>query len=220
MGHFVYGKVCHICVEDCDESLCSFHCGYFKIEKVFHDKGAQCFSARCLLYDKMLEYPSRDEYFLRCSECLTIFERFNTQHRQSEFTNFIQTAFSVIDRALKDNVSLSEIFSSFCHRLWYLLKKDSDFEHLVTEMLAAELHEAGRRAFEAGATVSQAQRKDKIFPFIDWDNLTEQAKEGKRIQAKFILDNLFWGLDHNKNKGDENSIDCCRCEDLILEEEI
>lgn len=220
MGHLVYGKVCHIRVEDCDTSLCSFDCGYLQIEKVFYDRGAERYTARCRLYDKMLEYPPRDDHFLRCSECLNIFDRLDTQHRQSEYINFMEIASQIIDRALKDNVSLRDVFSSLCHILWCLLKKDSDFKHLVTEVLAVELHEAGRRAFEAGATVSQAQRKDKIFPFIDWDNLTEQAKEGKRIQAKFILDNLFWGLDYNKNKSDEDLINGCCCADLILEEEI
>lgn len=56
------------------------------------------------------------------------------------------------------------------------------------ETLAKELHEAGREAFEAGTTVAQAQQKDKVFPFVEWDVLTEQAKEGKRIQARHLLE--------------------------------
>ena len=210
MGHNLYGKVCHICVEDCDEHLCSFECGYHQIEKFFHDRGEERYTARCRLYDKMLEYPPRDDHFLRCNECVTIFERFNTQHRQAEFKNFLQTASQVIDRALKDNVSLRDIFSSWCNELWHLLKKDSTFEHFVTERLAEELHEAGRKAFESGTTVAQAQQKDKAFPFVEWDALTEQAKEGKRIQARFILDNLFWGLDHSRNNNEE---DLCMSEE-------
>lgn len=55
------------------------------------------------------------------------------------------------------------------------------------EMLARELHEAGRKAFDAGTTVAQAQQKDKAFPFVEWDGLTEQAKEGKRIQARHLI---------------------------------
>lgn len=55
------------------------------------------------------------------------------------------------------------------------------------EMLARELHEAGRKAFDAGTTVAQAQQKDKAFPFVEWDELTEQAKEGKRIQARHLI---------------------------------
>ena len=57
----------------------------------------------------------------------------------------------------------------------------------LIETLAKELHEAGRKAFDAGTTVAQAQQKDKAFPFVEWDELTEQAKEGKRIQARHLL---------------------------------
>lgn len=55
------------------------------------------------------------------------------------------------------------------------------------ETLAKELHEAGRKAVEARATVAQEHHKDKVFPFIEWDDLTEHAREGRRIQARYLL---------------------------------
>lgn len=58
---------------------------------------------------------------------------------------------------------------------------------LDVETLAKELHEAGRKAVEAGATVAQEHHKDKVFPFIEWDDLTEHAREGLRIQARHLL---------------------------------
>lgn len=55
------------------------------------------------------------------------------------------------------------------------------------ETLAKELHEAGHEAFMAGVTVAQEHHEDKVFPFIEWDDLTEQAKDGKRIQARYLI---------------------------------
>lgn len=59
------------------------------------------------------------------------------------------------------------------------------------EHLAHLLHEAGRAAVMAGATVAQEHHKDKSFPFIEWEDLTEHAKEGRRIQARFLLDRFI-----------------------------
>ncbi|MDR3166022.1 MAG: hypothetical protein LBU13_10645 [Synergistaceae bacterium] len=51
------------------------------------------------------------------------------------------------------------------------------------ETLAEELHEAGRAAVEAGATVNPTGSK-----FLEWDEITEQAREGRRIQARYLLE--------------------------------
>ena len=56
------------------------------------------------------------------------------------------------------------------------------------ERLARELHEAGRAAVTAGATVAQEHLGDKCRPFIEWDDLTDNAKEGRRIQARYLLE--------------------------------
>lgn len=74
------------------------------------------------------------------------------------------------------------------------------------EMLAKELHEAGRKAFESGATVAQAQQKDKAFPFVEWDALTEQAKEGKRIQARHLIEKFRIVLPHSSEYAEAQAI--------------
>lgn len=74
------------------------------------------------------------------------------------------------------------------------------------EMLAKELHEAGRKAFESGATVAQAQQKDKAFPFVKWDALTEQAKEGKRIQARHLIEKFRIVLPHSSEYAEAQAI--------------
>lgn len=60
------------------------------------------------------------------------------------------------------------------------------------EELARELHEAGRDAVEAGATVAAehlGERAEVESPrkFIEWDDLTENAKDGRRSQARNLL---------------------------------
>lgn len=50
------------------------------------------------------------------------------------------------------------------------------------ETLARELHEAGRAAVEAGATVNPTGGR-----FLEWDEITEAAREGRRIQARHLL---------------------------------
>ena len=53
---------------------------------------------------------------------------------------------------------------------------------LDVETLAKELHEAGRKAVEAGATVNPTGGR-----FLEWDEITEHAREGRRIQARHLL---------------------------------
>lgn len=50
------------------------------------------------------------------------------------------------------------------------------------ESLAKELHEAGREAVKAGATVNPTGGR-----FLEWDEITEHAREGRRIQARHLL---------------------------------
>lgn len=52
------------------------------------------------------------------------------------------------------------------------------------ETLARELHEAGRAAVEAGAVVNKVPGQ----LFQEWDQITEQAREGRRIQARYLLE--------------------------------
>jgi hypothetical protein len=55
------------------------------------------------------------------------------------------------------------------------------------ETLAKELHEAGREAVEKGATVAAEKFGEKTRVFLPWDEITEQAREGRRIQARYLL---------------------------------
>ena len=55
------------------------------------------------------------------------------------------------------------------------------------EAYAKELHEAARKAVELKMTVGQSMHPEKSFDFIEWDALSEQAREGLRIQAKHML---------------------------------
>lgn len=58
---------------------------------------------------------------------------------------------------------------------------------LEVEHLARELHEAGRVAVEAGQTVAAEKFGEKTRKFIEWEDMTEQGKEGRRIQARYLL---------------------------------
>ncbi len=58
--------------------------------------------------------------------------------------------------------------------------KDIDF-------LAKQLHEAGREAVEKGNTVAADHHGEKTRKFLDWDDITENAREGRRIQARFLI---------------------------------
>ena len=55
------------------------------------------------------------------------------------------------------------------------------------EMLAQELHEAGREAVEKGATVAAEKFGEQTRRFLNWDEITEPAREGRRIQARYLL---------------------------------
>ena len=54
---------------------------------------------------------------------------------------------------------------------------------MEVEYLAKELHEAGRAAVLSGKVVN----KNPNQPFLEWDEITEDAREGRRIQARYLL---------------------------------
>lgn len=56
-----------------------------------------------------------------------------------------------------------------------------------TETFAKELHEAGRAAVEAGATVAAEKFGETTRKFLEWDEITEMAREGRRIQSRYLL---------------------------------
>ena len=52
----------------------------------------------------------------------------------------------------------------------------------MVDELARELHEAGRAAVEAGLVVNKVPG-----PFLEWDQVTEHAREGRRVMARFLF---------------------------------
>lgn len=58
---------------------------------------------------------------------------------------------------------------------------------ISVESLARELHEAGRAAVEMGATVAAGNFGEKARKFLEWDEITEEAREGRMIQARYLL---------------------------------
>jgi hypothetical protein len=56
------------------------------------------------------------------------------------------------------------------------------------ESLAMALHEAGREAVEKGITVSAQKFGEEARRYTEWDELAEPAKEGRRMQARFMLE--------------------------------
>lgn len=70
--------------------------------------------------------------------------------------------------------------------LSYLLNNRGKDEPV--ESLARDLHEAGREAVEKGATVAAAHHGEKTRTFLGWDEITEEAREGRRIQARWLLE--------------------------------
>lgn len=57
---------------------------------------------------------------------------------------------------------------------------------MQVEEFAKALHEAGRAAVEAGNTVAAEKFGEKTRTFIEWDQLTDSAREGRRIQARWF----------------------------------
>ncbi|WP_188055609.1 hypothetical protein [Oryzomonas rubra] len=58
------------------------------------------------------------------------------------------------------------------------------------EELAKALHEAGRAAVEQGATVAAEKFGEKTRKFLEWDEITEPAREGRRIQAAWLQEHF------------------------------
>ena len=55
------------------------------------------------------------------------------------------------------------------------------------ETLARELHEAGREAVMKRKTVVASLGLKTPTKFLEWEEIAEDAKEGRRIQARYLL---------------------------------
>ena len=54
------------------------------------------------------------------------------------------------------------------------------------ETLARDIHEAQREPVEKGKTLTRALGSAP-YPFIEWEDLPEKAREGRRMQAVYLL---------------------------------
>lgn len=59
------------------------------------------------------------------------------------------------------------------------------YAHADNERLAISIHEAQREAVEQGKTLTRALGSPPC-PFIEWNDLPERAKEGRRMQAEYL----------------------------------
>lgn len=60
-------------------------------------------------------------------------------------------------------------------------------KEMEIEKLAKELHEAGREAVLKKKTVVASLGLKTPSKFLEWDEIHEDAKEGRRIQARYLL---------------------------------
>ncbi len=56
------------------------------------------------------------------------------------------------------------------------------------ETLAKDLHEAGREAVEKKKTVVASLGMETPSKFLEWEEISNDAKDGRRIQAIWLLD--------------------------------
>jgi hypothetical protein len=61
-------------------------------------------------------------------------------------------------------------------------------ESVSVEEFAMALHEAGREVVLQGNTVAAEKFGDKSKTFIEWNDCSENVREGQRIQARYLLD--------------------------------
>jgi hypothetical protein len=62
---------------------------------------------------------------------------------------------------------------------------------ISVEVIAKELHEAGRGAVESGATVAAEMHGEAARTFLEWNEVSENVREGRRAQAAYLL-TRFW----------------------------
>jgi len=59
---------------------------------------------------------------------------------------------------------------------------------VTIEDLAQEIHESARAAVTSGNTVAHDQFGDKTYSFVEWEDLSDSAREGKFTQAAYLLE--------------------------------
>lgn len=56
------------------------------------------------------------------------------------------------------------------------------------EYMAQAIHESGRRSVEEGKTVAAEKYGETTRKFLAWKDISETAREGRRIQARDFLE--------------------------------
>lgn len=75
------------------------------------------------------------------------------------------------------------IHQEICKKIGFTSRKTVDHDVSTVEGLAQVLHEAGREVVLRNAVV----KKEKPPIFKEWDEIDEAAREGRRIQARYLL---------------------------------
>ena len=84
------------------------------------------------------------------------------------------------------------------------------YAHVWAETLAREIHEAQREPVETGKTLTRALGSEP-YPFIEWKDLPEKAKEGRRMQARYLIERyhiipkLVGEVDDTKRNGSDGT---------------
>ena len=65
------------------------------------------------------------------------------------------------------------------------------YENVGIEKLAQEVHNSAREAVLTGATVAHDKFGENAKKFTEWDEITENAREGKRMQVKYLLERYY-----------------------------
>ena len=59
------------------------------------------------------------------------------------------------------------------------------------EALAKHLHEAGRAAVLSNKVIKKDGAPLGQIKFLEWDEISEEAREGRRIQAQWLLSHYY-----------------------------
>ena len=66
-----------------------------------------------------------------------------------------------------------------------------EYKRIGIEKIAREIHNSAREAVLTGATVAHDKFGENAKKFTEWDELSENAREGKIMQAKYLLERYY-----------------------------
>jgi hypothetical protein len=93
---------------------------------------------------------------------------------------------------VKSNYTGNQLRVGYCNKYQHHAYDDSGCGNVLKEpeSLAMLLHEAGRMAVKQGATVAAEKFGEPSRTFIEWNDLGPAAREGRIMQAKYLLGKL------------------------------